>query len=90
MEQAPLRNLLVSSAQVSLNRSYKTYLLIVPDPKKCLTIIGPTTTDGVRALNVEFDTEEEVNKWVEYLEIVINYFRKNQTIRNAVVIKKNG
>ena len=56
---------------------------------KCLTIIGPTTTDGVRALNIEFETEEENNKWIAYLEMVINFFRKNQTIRNAVTIKKN-
>jgi len=54
-----------------------------------LTIIGPTTTDGVRALNIEFETEEENNKWIAYLEMVINFFRKNQTIRNAVTIKKN-
>jgi hypothetical protein len=61
---------------------------IVPKAEKCFSIIGPATVDGVKAINVECEQEEEVNKWINYLEIIINYFKKTKAIKTAVVIKK--
>ena len=60
----------------------------IPKPELCFSIIGPTTIDGVKAINVNCDTEEEVDKWINSMEVVINYFKKTKTIKNNVVIKK--
>jgi hypothetical protein len=46
------------------------------------------TVDGVLSLNVECNNEDDAKKWFNYLEIVINHFKKNKTIKTAVVIKK--
>ena len=59
-----------------------------PKPNVCFSIIGPTDVEGTKALNVVCDDEKEVDKWISYIEIVINYFRRNKTIKGAVVIKK--
>ena len=60
----------------------------IPNPEVCFSIIGPTTVDGVQALNIECETEAEADKWIDYLKIVINYFKKTKAIKGNVVIKK--
>ena len=60
----------------------------VPKPELCFSIIGPTTVDGTKSFNVECESEAEVDRWIKYIEIVINYFRKTHTIKGTVVIKK--
>jgi hypothetical protein len=66
----------------------KGFFRSIPKAEKCFSIIGPTTVEGPKAINIECESEEEVNKWINYLEIVINYFKKTKTIKTAVVIKK--
>jgi hypothetical protein len=61
---------------------------LVPKAEICFSIIGPMTLDGVKSLNVECQNEDDANRWFECLEIVINYFKKTKTIKNAVTIKK--
>ena len=60
----------------------------IPPPEICFSIIGPTTVDGVKSLNVQCENEKEVDKWLNYLSIVINYFKKTHTIKGAVIFKK--
>jgi hypothetical protein len=60
----------------------------IPPPEICFSIIGPTTVDGVKSLNVQCETEKEVDKWLKYLSVVINYFKKTHTIKGAVIVKK--
>ena len=60
----------------------------IPPPEICFSIIGPTTVDGVKSLNILCEDEKEVDKWISYLKIVINYFKKTHTIKGAVIIKK--
>ena len=60
----------------------------IPKPEVCFSIIGPTTVEGTKSFNVECESEQEVDKWIKYMEIVINYFRKTHTIKGTVVIKK--
>jgi hypothetical protein len=60
----------------------------IPPPEICFSIIGPTTVDGIKSLNVQCQTEQEVDKWIKYLSIVINYFKKTHTIKGAVIVKK--
>ena len=60
----------------------------IPNPELCFTIIGPTTVDGLKAFNIICETEKEVDKWIEYLQIVINYFKKTHAIKGSVLIKK--
>ena len=59
-----------------------------PKPNVCFCIIGPTDVEGTKMLNIVCENESEVDKWISYIEIVINYFRKNKTIKGAVVINK--
>ena len=65
----------------------KIILKKVPPSENCFSIIGPNTVEGSRSFNIECDTTDETTKWVEYLEIVINYFRKNQKIKSNIVKK---
>ena len=61
---------------------------LVPKPEKCFTIIGPTTVDWQNAINVECEFEEDANKWISNLEVIISYFKRTKMIRSSVVIKK--
>ena len=60
----------------------------IPKPEVCFSIIGPTTVDGMKALNVECESEKDVDRWIKYLQIVINYFKKTKGIKGNVLIKK--
>ena len=60
----------------------------IPPPEICFSIIGPTTVEGVKSLNVQCENEKEVDRWLNYLSVVINYFRKTHTIKGAVIVKK--
>ena len=60
----------------------------MPPPEICFSIIGPTTVDGTKSLNVECESEKEVDKWIQYLQIVINYFKKTNAIKGTVLRKK--
>ena len=60
----------------------------IPPPEICFSIIGPTTVDGVKSLNVQCENEKEVDRWIKYLQIVINYFKKTHTIKGTVIVKK--
>ena len=60
----------------------------IPKPEICFSIIGPTTVDGVKAINVQCENEKDVDRWINYMEIVINYFKKTQAIKSTVIIKK--
>ena len=60
----------------------------IPKPEVCFSIIGPTSIDGIKAINVQCDSEKDVDKWIKYIEIVVNYFKKTHTIQNDVQFKK--
>ena len=60
----------------------------IPPPEICFSIIGPTTIDGEKSLNVQCENEKEVDKWLNYLSIVINYFKKTHAIKGSVIVKK--
>ena len=66
----------------------KTLFRKIPPPEICFSIIGPTSVEGVKSLNVQCETEKEVDKWIKYLQIVINYFKKTHTIKGTVIVKK--
>ncbi|MBR4619254.1 MAG: hypothetical protein IKO49_08120, partial [Bacilli bacterium] len=65
----------------------KGFFRSIPKPEVCFSIIGPTTVDGVKQFNIECESEKEVDKWIKYLQIVINYFKKTH-IKGSVLIKK--
>ena len=60
----------------------------IPPPEVCFSIIGPTSVEGVKSLNVQCDSEKDVDRWISYLKIVIDYFKKTHAIKGAVIIKK--
>ena len=60
----------------------------IPAPEICFSIIGPTTVDGMKSLNIQCESEKEVDRWLKYLQIVINYFKKTHTIKGTVIVKK--
>ena len=69
-------------------KSYSGLFRKIPSPELCFTIIGPTTVEGTKMLNIVCETEKDVDRWIKYIEIVINFFRRNKTIKTAVVIRK--
>jgi len=60
----------------------------IPPPEVCFSIIGSASVEGVKSLNVQCDSEKDVDKWISYLKIVIDYFKKTKAIKGAVLIKK--
>ena len=66
----------------------KGFFRKIPKPEICFSIIGPTTVDGVKAINVQCESEKDVDRWINYMEIIINYFKKTQAIKSTVIIKK--
>ena len=61
----------------------------MPKAENCFSIIGPRLEDGTtKALNVICNNESEVNKWIKYMEVVINYYKKNKRISNVITIKE--
>jgi hypothetical protein len=60
----------------------------VPPPELCFSIIGPTTEEGMKSLNIICESEKDVERWIDYLKIVINYFKKTKGIKGNVLIKK--
>ena len=40
-----------------------------------------------KSLNIECESEKEVDKWIKYIHIVINYFKKTKAIKGAVLVK---
>jgi hypothetical protein len=63
-------------------------ILIVPPAEKCFTIFGPTTAEGVSCLNIECENEEDVNKWLDDIEVVINHYKKIKSFKSNFVIRK--
>ena len=59
----------------------------VPPQEICFSIIGTTSIEGTKSLNVECESEKEVDKWIKYIQIVINYFKKTKAIKGAVLVK---
>lgn len=66
----------------------KSLFRSLPDPKKCFTVIGPTTVDGLKTFNIECENENDAEKWMNSLEAVIVFLRKTKIIKNNVLIKK--
>ena len=60
----------------------------IPPKELCFSIVGPTTSEGVKSLNMQCESKKEVDKWIDYIKIVINYFKKTHAIKGAVIIKK--
>ena len=59
-----------------------------PKPETCFSIIGPKTEDGyIKALNVVCRNEKEVNRWIDYMEKVINFFQKKNLLGNIELDK---
>ena len=54
----------------------KGFFRSIPNPELCFSIIGPTTVDGVKTFNIECENEKDADKWVENLQVVVNYFKK--------------
>ena len=60
----------------------------IPKPEVCFCIFGPASIDGIKVINVQCDSEKDVDKWIKYIEIVIDYFKKTHAIQNDVQFKK--
>ena len=56
----------------------------IPNPEVCFSIIGPSTVEGAQTLNIECENEKDVDQWIKYLQIVINYLKKTQGIKGSV------
>ena len=61
----------------------------VPKPELCFSIIGPKTESGLtKSLNVVCRNENEVNRWINYMEKVILFFQKKKLLGNVEIIKE--
>ena len=60
-----------------------------PKPENCFSIIGPMTQSGIpKALNVICNNERDVDKWIKYMETVVNYFKSKKLIGFVNIVKE--
>ena len=63
----------------------------IPKAENCFSIIGPLVENGApKSINVICNSENEVDKWINYMEIVINYFKKKKLIGFVKIIKETN
>ena len=61
----------------------------IPKAENCFSIIGPLTEDGKpKTLNIICNSEKDVDLWIRYMEIVINYFKERKLIGYVNIIKE--
>ena len=60
----------------------------IPNAENCFSIVGPLVESGQpKSINVVCNSENDVDKWIKYMEIVINYFMKKKLIGFVNIIK---
>ena len=47
-----------------------------------------STLDGTKALSVQCKSPKEVERWINYVQISTNYFKKTHAIKGVVIIMK--
>ena len=61
----------------------------IPKAENCFSIIGNLNENGVhKSINVVCNSETDVDKWIEYMETVINHFRKKKLDGVVNIVKR--
>ena len=61
----------------------------IPKPENCFSIVGPLTGNKEpKAINVICNSEKDVDKWIQYMEVVINHFKKKKLIGFVNIVKE--
>ena len=61
----------------------------IPKAENCFSIIGPIFENGKpKSINVICNSEKDVDKWIEYMEIVVNYFKKKKLVGFVNIVKE--
>ena len=58
-----------------------------PKPECCFSIIEGASADGVKSLNVECESAEKAEKWVNYLEELVENAKKGLGKQKTAVIR---
>lgn len=69
-------------------RKTKGIFRSIPPRQNCFTIIGPTTTEGLKSFNIQCEKEKDVDNWINVFDEIIVYMKKIKVIKNNVIIKK--
>ena len=59
----------------------------IPPPEVCFSIIGPTNVEGTKSLNVQCESEKDVDRWIKYLQIVLNYSKKTKLLKEQLLLR---
>ena len=62
----------------------KRFYRALPESNKCFSIIGFHPIEGQKSINVICEKESEVDKWISYMKIVINYLQENKRIKKNI------
>ena len=61
----------------------------VPKAENCFSILGNLNENGVpKSINVVCNSEKDVDRWIQYMENVINYFKKKKLVGMVNIIKE--
>ena len=61
----------------------------IPKPENCFSIVGPLTGNKEpKAINVICNSEKDVDKWIQYMEAVVNHFKKKKLIGFVNIVKE--
>ena len=62
----------------------KRFYRALPEFNKCFSIIALHPLEGQKSINVICDKESEVDKWINYIKIIIAYLQENKTIKKNI------
>ena len=61
----------------------------LPELNKCFSIISLNPTEGQKSINVICEKESEVDKWINFIKIIIGYLQDNKRIKKNITFNSN-
>ena len=62
----------------------KRFYRALPEFNKCFSIIALHPLEGQKSINVICDKESEVDKWINFIKIIVVYLQENKTIKKNI------
>ena len=66
----------------------KRFYRAVPEFNNCFSIIGSDPLEGQKSINIICGKESEVDKWINYIKIVIEYLQNSKGFKKNINFEK--
>ena len=83
-------NSVVKGYGTDVFKKSKRFYRGLPELNKCFSIISLHPTEGQKSINVICEKESEVDKWINYIKIIIAYLQDNKRINKNITFNSNS